>query len=350
MPHRPFLLTTLALATTTTLLAAPAATAATDPSPAPAAHAQGNEETPADKGGLRITAKDPEGTAVPGAAFQLLDAAGTKLADGATATDGALVLDGLAPGVVRLKETSAGSPILGTVPDQDVVIAPGAPKTLEITSPYKPAALTLKITDKTSGKGLPGAVVSIVPKGAKDTKGNFTLTTGKDGTAQAPLPVGKKTGSLYTATETKAPAGYRLETTPVEIIAKPAAPVTAALTHTTASTGKPTTDPTVKPTADTTAQPSPASSSSTAGATTSGTPAPDASASTSTGTATTASVDPAGGDEVDGSLAHTGADRSTWWLLGVGGLLLAAGAGAFYAVRRRKNTDSTGTGQHRRTH
>ncbi|MFD9793307.1 collagen binding domain-containing protein [Streptomyces sp. NPDC059070] len=350
MPYRPFLLAPLALTTAAVLVAAPAATAAVDPSPSPAAATtQHSESAPADKGGLRITAKDPEGTAVPGAVFQLLDATGTKLADGTTATDGTLLLNGLAPGIVRLKETSPGSPLLATVPDQDIVIA-GDLKTLEITSPYRPAALTLKVTDKASGKGLPGVVVNIAPKGAKDTQGNVTLTTGKDGTATASLPVGKKTGSLYTATETQAPAGYRPATTPLEITAKPATQITATLTHTNASTAKPTTDPTVKPTT----QPSPASSSPTAGATTSGTPAPDASASTSTGTAApaTASADASAGDQTSGSLAHTGASRTTWWLLGTGGILLTAGAGAFCATRRRKKTgpDTTGTGQHRRTH
>ncbi|MFJ4572105.1 LPXTG cell wall anchor domain-containing protein [Streptomyces sp. NPDC088846] len=37
----------------------------------------------------------------------------------------------------------------------------------------------------------------------------------------------------------------------------------------------------------------------------------------------------------DGSLAHTGAD-ATPWFLGVGGLLVAAGSGALITARRRK--------------
>ncbi|MFF5701046.1 prealbumin-like fold domain-containing protein [Streptomyces sp. NPDC012794] len=125
-----------------------------------------------------------------------------------------------------------------------------------------------------------GAIVTIAPKQAKDDKGAFTLTTGPDGTAKAPLPVGKKTGRAYTATETKAPDGYRLDTTPVEITAKPGAETTAALTYTA----------TAKPTAT-------ASSSS----------SPDI--GTATSTPTTPDAKP------EGSLAHTGADSTnftTW--------------------------------------
>lgn len=239
-------------------------------------------------------------------------------------------------------------PLLGTVPDQDVVVAPGEPKVLAITDPYKSAGLTLKVTDKATGKGLAGAIVNIAPKDAKDDKGTLTLTTGPDGTAKAPLPVGKKTGSAYTATETKVPDGYRLETTPVEITAKPGAETTAAFTN--AATAKPTEEPTGKPTAkptgDPTSQPTPTGSSST------GTGEPTDAASPSSGPEIgTAPATPTAPDtKPEGSLAHTGADSTNGWLLAAGGLLLAAGGSAVYAARRRKNDESdTGTGQHRRT-
>lgn len=348
MKHRPLLFTALAL-TATVVLTGPAATATAAPSPSAEAPKDQEAPAPADKAGLRIVKTDPEGQPAPGAAFQLLDSEGKTLAEGKTGADGTLAVSDLAPGVVRLKETASGSPLLGTVPDQDVVVASGEPKVLAITDPYKSAGLTLKVTDKATGKGLAGAIVNIAPKDAKDDKGAFTLTTGPDGTAKAPLPVGKKTGTTYTATETKAPDGYRLETTPVELTAEPDAETTMAMTNT--ATAKPSEDPTGKPTAkptgDPTAQPTPTTSSSTG----TGEPTDAAPPSSSPERGTATSTPTAPDAKPGGSLAHTGAGSSTnGWLLTIGGLLLAAGCGAVYAARRGKNDESeTGADQHRRT-
>ncbi|WP_327416377.1 MSCRAMM family protein [Streptomyces sp. NBC_01233] len=347
MKHRPLLFTALAV-TAAVALTGPATTATAAPSPSTEAPKDQGATAAADKAGLRIVKTDPEGQPAPGAAFQLLDSAGKTLAEGKTGADGTLAFSDLTPGVVRLKETASGSPLLGTVPDQDVVVAPGEPQVLAITDPYKSAGLTLKVTDKATGKGLAGAIVNIAPKDAKDDKGAFTLTTGPDGTAKAPLPVGKKTGSAYTATETKAPDGYRLETTPVEITAKPGAETTAAFTN--AATAKPTEEPTGKPTAkptgDPTSQPTPTGSPSTGTGEPTDAASPSSSPEIGTATATPTAPD----TKPEGSLAHTGADSTNGWLLAAGGLLLAAGGGAVYAARRRKNDESdTGTGQHRRT-
>lgn len=346
MKNRPLLFTALAL--TVAALTSPATTATAAPSPSAETTKDQGDPTPADKAGLRIVKTDPEGQPAPRAAFQLLDSAGKTLAEGKTGADGTLAFSDLTPGVVRLKETASGSPLLGTVPDQDVVVAPGEPKVLAITDPYKSAGLTLKVTDRATGKGLAGAIVNIAPKDAKDDKGAFTLTTGPDGTAKAPLPVGKKSGSAYTATETKAPEGYRLETTPVEITAKPGAEITAVLTNTATSkpTEEPTGKPSAKPTGDPTSQPTPTSPSSPG----TGEPTDAASPSSSPEIGTATSTPSAPDAEPEGSLAHTGADSTNGWLLAIGGLLLAAGGGAIYAARRRRNDESeTGTGQHRRT-
>ncbi|MFD0373692.1 collagen binding domain-containing protein [Streptomyces sp. NPDC127112] len=346
MKHRPLLFTALAL--TAAVLTSPATTATAAPSPSAEAPKDQGDSAPADKAGLRIVKTDPEGQPAPGAAFQLLDSAGKALAEGKTGSDGTLAFSDFAPGVVRLKETASGSPLLGTVPDQDIVVAPGEPKVLAITDPYKSAGLTLKVTDKATGNGLAGAVVNITPKDAKDDKGAYTLTTGPDGTAKAPLPVGQKTGSAYTATETEAPDGYRLETTPVEITAKPGAETTAAFanTGTTKPTEEPTGMPPAKPTGDPTSLPTPTRSSSTG----TGEPSDAASPSSSTEIGTATSTPTAPDAKPEGSLAHTGADSNNGWLLAIGGLLLAAGGGAVYAARRRKNDErETATGRHRHT-
>ncbi|MFD5510065.1 SpaA isopeptide-forming pilin-related protein [Streptomyces sp. NPDC127051] len=348
MNPRPLLLAALAL-TTAAVLASPAAIAAAAPSPSAGAPKDQGDLAPTNKAGLRIVKTDPEGQPAPGASFQLLDSAGKMLAEETTGPDGTLVFTDLVPGVVRLKEIASGSSLLGTVPDQDVVVASGDPKVLAITDPYKAAGLTLKVTDKATGKGLAGAIVNIAPKDTKDDKGAFTLTTGPDGTAKAPLPVGKKTGSAYTATETKAPDGYPLETAPVDVTAKPGAEITVSLTNTATAkpTGEPTGKPTAKPTGDPTAQPTPTSSSS-VGA---GEPTATASSSSSPDIGTATSTPAAPDEKPAGSLARTGADSTNGWLLAVGGLLLAAGGGAVHAARRRKSEDTDsedGTGQHRR--
>ncbi|MGW3328295.1 MSCRAMM family protein [Streptomyces virginiae] len=127
MKHRPLLFTALAL-TTAAVLTGPAATATAAPSSSAEAPKAHGDPAPADKAGLRIVKTDPEGQPAPGAAFQLLDSEGKTLADGKTDSEGTLAFSDLTPGVVRLKETASGSPLLGTVPDQDVVVAPVTPR------------------------------------------------------------------------------------------------------------------------------------------------------------------------------------------------------------------------------
>ncbi|MFF7439007.1 SpaA isopeptide-forming pilin-related protein [Streptomyces sp. NPDC008122] len=352
----PLRLTTLVLTMTaaTALAAAPLAVAA----PAPTSSTSTSQSTKAeatDSGGLRIVKTNPEGNAVTGAGFQLLDTSGMTITDGKTGSDGTLTYSGLAPGIARLKETTSGSPLLGTVPDQDVVIVPGPPTELPITDPYKAAALTLKVTDKTTGKGLAGAVANVVPKGAKDGKGAFTLTTGKDGTAKAPLPVGKKTGTIYTLIQTKAPDGYWPQTTSVDVTAVPGQPVTASFVNTSTAappTQKPTARPTNRPTASASGQPTPSSFPPT-GPSSQG-PLPSSSASTAADSdSVTISASPTDDAGPTGSLANTGSSSTTITLVFGGVALLLAGIAAFYLSRSRTRTgdaqSAADVGEHRRS-
>lgn len=282
-------------------------------------------------GTVEIIKKDPGGALLEGAEFSLLDTLnGTKALTGKTNTDGIRRFEGVVPGVWRLKETATGSPIHDLAPDQDVIIAPGQTAKLTIVDPFKPADLMVTKTDKTSGKPLAGAVINITP--ASGDGKPVTLTTGKDGTATTKLPVAARTGTAYTATETKAPDGYQLDSTPVKITAKPGAPATAAFTNSKKEQPtQPPTTPTANPTSLTTppATPSDKPTSTTpqtpqASASTSEAPTPDQTTSSTSSPAPT------------GSLAQTGAD-ATGWLLAGAGVLLAAGGGALFAVRRRRN-------------
>ncbi|GLV88712.1 hypothetical protein Slala04_01660 [Streptomyces lavendulae subsp. lavendulae] len=290
---------------------------------APTAWAEAPEPQP---GHIEITKKDPGGDLLAGAEFSLLDTLnGTKALTGRTGKDGILRFEGVTPGVWRLKETNSGSPIHDLAPDQDIVVTPGQSARLTVVDPFKPAEVTVTKKDKDTGKPLAGAVINITPQAGVGKP--LTLTTGKDGTATAKLDVSSRTGTPYTATETKAPDGYQLNSTPVKITAKPGEKTTAAFTNT--KKDQPTNPPTTPtPTAPTT------SATPTAPATI-GTPTPSATAPTSAAPQPTEITSSTASPAPKGSLAQTGAD-STSWLLAGAGLLISAGGGALLALRRRR--------------
>ncbi|MFB6859487.1 SpaA isopeptide-forming pilin-related protein [Streptomyces virginiae] len=291
---------------------------------APTAWAEAPEPQP---GHIEITKKDPGGDLLTGAEFSLLDTLnGTKALTGRTGKDGLLRFEGVTPGVWRLKETNSGSPIHDLAPDQDIVVIPGQSAKLTLVDPFKPAEVTVTKKDKDTGKPLAGAVINITPQAGGGKP--LTLTTGKDGTATAKLDVSSRTGTPYTATETKAPDGYQLNSTPVKITAKPGEKTTAAFTNT--KKDQPTNPPTTPtPTAPTTP------------ATPSGTPTMTSTPTTSTTAPTSAAPQPTetasstASPAPKGSLAQTGGG-STSWLLAGAGLLISAGGGALLALRRRR--------------
>ncbi|MFD3756668.1 collagen binding domain-containing protein [Streptomyces sp. NPDC058622] len=315
MPSRhtaPVLCLTLTALTTTIPFAHASANA--DPSARPAVTTERSVTT----GGIEIQKKDPAGDVLVGASFALLDVSGNPAAEGKTGTDGLLRLDGLMPGAYRLKETASGSPIHDTVADQDVIII-DAVTPMVIIDPFKAADLIVKKADKETGKPLPGAVINVTPASGKGEA--VTLTTGPDGTAKAKLPVSARTGTAYTATETKAPAGYQLSAKPVTVTAKPGAPVTAEFTNSKIPPTKPPTS--APPTSSTTPEPSTSSApSATSSVSPSATPTVAETASSTSAPAPT------------GSLANTGGGSVRWVGL-LGGVLIIAGGGAVWALRRR---------------
>ncbi|MFG2716948.1 collagen binding domain-containing protein [Streptomyces sp. NPDC048416] len=313
---------------TGTLAWVPAASAHA-PEPTPSAPATAAPRSMVEYGGIKILKKDPGGDLMAGAVFALLNSSGKEVADGKTDAAGQLVFKDLAAGVYRLKETSSGSPMHNTVADQDVIVTPGNGTPLTVIDPFKPADFTVTKTDKDSGRPLPGAVINIIPAGNGGDP--VTLTTGKDGTAKAQLPVASRNGTAYTATETKAPEGYQLDSAPQKFTAKPGSPIAITLTDT--KKEKPTPPPTVPPTVPPTKPPVTPTDKPTPHTT----PSPSAPAShTPTPDETPAAPEtPA----PEGSLAHTGAD-ATPWLLGGAAVLLAAGAGAVLVARRRRSDDS----------
>ncbi|MEV8289619.1 SpaA isopeptide-forming pilin-related protein [Streptomyces niveus] len=329
-PLAPALAATAVAAVTGTLLWAPAVSAQT-PEPTPSTSAPTKDTaTEAETGGVRILKKDPGGDVMSGAAFTLLDTTGNEAGRGTTNAVGGLAFHDLAPGVYRLKETSSGSPLHGTVPDRDVVITPGITTPVTIVDPFKPATVVLKTKDDKTGRLLAGSTVNI----GTGTTTLLTLTTKANGTATAPLPVNARTGQDFWVRQTKAPAGYDLYKPSRIFTAKPGDPVTVTVTNAKTSTGSGT--PPAPDPSDTPAPGEPDDNENT--------PTPPGSHPDGDTTAPVtdnpepSSTPPSPG--ADGSLAHTGAN-ATPWLVGGGGLLLATGAAAV-AVARRRRTDNAG--------
>ncbi|MFI7356137.1 collagen binding domain-containing protein [Streptomyces avidinii] len=303
---------------------APSASAeAPEPTPSTSAPAPRSMPEP-EPGGVEIHKKDPAGATLEGAQFSLLDTInGAKALQGKTGADGILRFEKVTPGVYRLKETDSGSAIHDLAEDRDVIVTPGQVTPITVVDPFKPAELTVKKTDKTTGKALAGAVINIRPSGSGGE--SVTLTTGEDGTAKAQLTVTARTGTAYTATETKAPAGYQLDSSPVQVTAKPATATTAEFTNTPTATTPPTQQPSKPPTTKPTPTPDTSAPATPTPDNSSGTPTPSVTP-TSTATATAGP---------DGQLARTGAGPTSW-LAAAGGLLISGGAVAIWAVRRRR--------------
>jgi uncharacterized surface anchored protein len=313
----------VAVAVTGTLTWAPAASA--QPSEPPPSASAASAETPApDAGSVEITAQDPAGDVLPGAAFLLLDSAGQEAGRGKTDAQGKLAFLNLAPGVYRLKETASGSPIHEVVADQDVIITPAATTRLTITDPFKAAKVLLQAKDDKTGKLLPGATVNI----GTGISTLLTLTTGAKGTASGELPVSSRKTQFWVK-EIKAPVGYDLYKPSKTFTAGPGSPVTVTVTNAkTATAPKPNLSDKPTHTPSTPSTPGkPSSGTGGAKPSSPGTGTPDADSSSTAARDSTLKA-PAG------SLAHTGAGATPWIAAGAG-LLVVGGAVTLTIARRR---------------
>ncbi|GAA1159831.1 SpaA isopeptide-forming pilin-related protein [Streptomyces hebeiensis] len=321
----------VAAAVAGTLTWTPAATAQ-PPEPTPSVPAAPAEIPAPDAGSIAITKRDTAGDILPGAAFLLLDSAGQDAGRGKTDAQGKLTFPDLAPGVYRLKETASGSPLHEVVPDQDVIVTPGATTRLTIIDPFKAAKVLLQAKDAKTGKLLPGATVNI---GTGDTT-LLTLTTGAKGTASGELPMSSRKTEFW-AKQIKAAIGYDLYKPSKTFTAGPGAPVTVTVTNAKTATS-PNPDPSDKPAHEPTGTPSTSMdkpSSGTPGAkhsaTGAGTSTPDPDFSPTAAAIAASDTTP---KAPAGALAHTGSD-ATPWIAGGAGLLVAAGVVTLVVARRR---------------
>ncbi|WP_164506028.1 SpaA isopeptide-forming pilin-related protein [Companilactobacillus insicii] len=166
-----------------------------------------------------FTKTDAEGNPLAGAVYELKDSHGDVIGQFTTDKDGKITFDNLAKGKYTLTEVKAPDGYeLNKIP-QEFTIENGkettftaedkkSPTTPPVVEPDK-GAITLTKTDE-SGKLLANAVYEL-----KDSEGNVIgkYTTDKDGKFTIKdLAEGK-----YTLTEIKAPDGYELDKTPIEL-------------------------------------------------------------------------------------------------------------------------------------
>ena len=160
---------------------------------------------------IRVIKTDEYGVPLPGVHFILEDAAGTKVNEGDTDKDGKVLFASLPLGTYFLKETSAPTGYeLDDTPIQIDLTQNGDLITKTITNSHSTGSVSILKTDSVTGAALAGAHFKLTDSsGAILKEGD----TGSDGTLTfSGIPIG-----TYYLSETAAPNGYVLDSTPVTV-------------------------------------------------------------------------------------------------------------------------------------
>ena len=159
-------------------------------------------------GTLSITKTDKQtGKPIAGVIFNIENSSGVSVGTVTTNAQGQASLPNLPYGNYTLVETSVPAGyVLNATPIPFTINVNGQVVSQAITNNEAPGELVIRKVDATTGAALAGAVFNITNSSGSSAG---TITTGSNGEGTISLLPGS-----YTATETKAPIGYVLNTTP----------------------------------------------------------------------------------------------------------------------------------------
>ena len=162
-------------------------------------------------GHIRVIKSDENGAPLAGVHFKLTDEAGNLIDEGDTGTDGKLIFSMLPVGKYILKETATLTGyVLDETPISIELVNDGDVVTKEITNSQQTGSIAILKTDADTNSHLAGAHFKLTDSTGKLIKEGDTGTDGKLTFSGIPL-------GTYTLTETAAPTGYTLSSTPITV-------------------------------------------------------------------------------------------------------------------------------------